>query len=163
MTFISQNVGAGQKDNLRKVWRVCILTATAAAVVLQTIGILLRVPIVSLFSSDASVIRVGVERMLLILPFFVFCSLLDVTSGAVRGLGRSFQIMLVSLFGTCVLRLVWVFAFLPMHRTLSFLYIAYPLSWVLSFFIATGLFLYLTMPKQADRVIAQSIALSSLE
>ena len=163
MTFISQNVGAGQKANLRKVWRVCILTATAAAVVLQTIGILLRVPIVSLFSSDASVIRVGVERMLLILPFFVFCSLLDVTSGAVRGLGRSFQIMLVSLFGTCVLRLVWVFAFLPMHRTLSFLYIAYPLSWVLSFFIATGLFLYLTMPKQVDRVIAQSIALSSLE
>ena len=153
MTFISQNVGAGHKENLRKIWRVCVLTSTVAALVLQTVGIVLRVPIVSLFSADGSVIAVGVQRMLLILPFFVFCSLLDVTSGAVRGLGQSFQIMLVSLFGTCVLRLIWVFFFLPMHRTLTFLYIAYPLSWIISFLIASGLFLYLTQPKQADKLL----------
>ena len=155
MTFISQNVGAGHKENLRKIWRVCVLTSTVAALVLQTVGIVLRVPIVSLFSADGSVIAVGVQRMLLILPFFVFCSLLDVTSGAVRGLGQSFQIMLVSLFGTCVLRLIWVFFFLPMHRTLTFLYIAYPLSWIISFLIASGLFLYLTQPKQADKLLVR--------
>ena len=153
MTFISQNVGAGHKENLRRIWRVCVLTSTVAALVLQTVGIVLRVPIVSLFSADGSVIAVGVQRMLLILPFFVFCSLLDVTSGAVRGLGQSFQIMLVSLFGTCVLRLIWVFFFLPMHRTLTFLYIAYPLSWIISFLIASGLFLYLTQPKQAEKLL----------
>ena len=156
MTFISQNVGAGRKESLRRIWQVCVCTASVAAIVLQTVGILFRVPIVSLFSSDSAVIDVGVQRMMLILPFFVFCSLLDVTSGAVRGLGRSFQIMLVSLFGTCVLRLLWVFVFLPMHRTLNFLYIAYPLSWVLSFLIAVGLFLYLTHPKRADRLIARN-------
>lgn len=155
MTFISQNVGAGHKENLRKIWRVCVLTSTVAALVLQTVGIFLRVPIVSLFSADGSVIAVGVQRMLLILPFFVFCSLLDVTSGAVRGLGQSFQIMLVSLFGTCVLRLIWVFFFLPMHRTLTFLYIAYPLSWIISFLIASGLFLYLTQPKQAEKLLVR--------
>ena len=155
MTFISQNVGAGHKENLRRIWRVCVLTSTVAALVLQTVGIVLRVPIVSLFSADGSVIAVGVQRMLLILPFFVFCSLLDVTSGAVRGLGQSFQIMLVSLFGTCVLRLIWVFFFLPMHRTLTFLYIAYPLSWIISFLIASGLFLYLTQPKQADKLLVR--------
>ena len=155
MTFISQNVGAGHKENLRRIWRVCVLTSTIAALVLQTVGIVLRVPIVSLFSADGSVIAVGVQRMLLILPFFVFCSLLDVTSGAVRGLGQSFQIMLVSLFGTCVLRLIWVFFFLPMHRTLTFLYIAYPLSWIISFLIASGLFLYLTQPKQADKLLVR--------
>lgn len=155
MTFISQNVGAGHKENLRRIWRVCVLTSTVAALVLQTVGIVLRVPIVSLFSADSSVIAVGVQRMLLILPFFVFCSLLDVTSGAVRGLGQSFQIMLVSLFGTCVLRLIWVFFFLPMHRTLTFLYIAYPMSWIISFLIASGLFLYLTQLKQADKLLVR--------
>ena len=151
MTFISQNVGAKRADNLRRVWLVSVSSAAAAAITLQTIGLLLRTPIVSLFSTDPAVIAVGTQRMALIMPFFVFCSLLDVTSGAVRGLGRSFQIMLVSLFGACGLRLIWVFCFLPLRRTLPFLYVSYPLSWGITFAVATGLFLFLTRPQQLQK------------
>ena len=151
MTFISQNVGAKRADNLRRVWLVSVGSAAAAAVTLQTIGLLLRAPIVSLFSTDPAVIAVGTQRMALIMPFFVFCSLLDVTSGAVRGLGRSFQIMLVSLFGACGLRLIWVFCFLPLRRTLPFLYVSYPLSWGITFAVATGLFLFLTRPQRLQK------------
>ena len=148
MTFVSQNVGAKRAENLRRVWLVSVGSAAVAAISLQTIGLLLREPIVSLFSSDPAVIAVGTERMALIMPFFVFCSLLDVTCGAVRGLGRSFQIMLVSLFGACGLRLIWVFCFLPMRRTLPFLYISYPLSWGITFLIAATLFLVFTQPTR---------------
>ena len=98
---------------------------------------------------------VGAERMALIMPFYVFCSLLDVTGGAVRGLGKSFQIMLVSLFGACGLRLIWVFFFLPMNRTLAFLYVAYPLSWGITFTVAVGLFLWLTRPQRLDEIIRE--------
>ena len=153
MTFISQNVGAKKAENLRRIWRVTVAGAAVAAVTLEAVGFLLRTPIVSLFSSDEAVIAVGTQRMALIMPFFVFCSLLDVTSGAVRGLGRSFQIMLVSLFGACGLRLIWVFCFLPLRRTLPFLYVAYPLSWGITFAVATGLFLYLTRPKQLKTLL----------
>lgn len=156
MTFTSQNVGAKKPENLRRVWLVSVLSASAAAVTLQTVGLLLREPIVSLFSSDRAVIAVGTQRMALIMPFFVFCSLLDVTGGAVRGLGRSFQIMLVSLFGACGLRLLWVFCFLPLRRTLPFLYISYPLSWGVTFLVATGLFLYLTRPKKLEKELGLS-------
>ncbi len=148
MTFVSQNVGAKRAENLRRVWLVSVGSAAVAAISLQTIGLLLREPIVLLFSSDPAVIAVGTERMALIMPFFVFCSLLDVTCGAVRGLGRSFQIMLVSLFGACGLRLLWVFCFLPMRRTLPFLYISYPLSWGITFLIAATLFLVFTQPTR---------------
>ena len=156
MTFTSQNVGAKKPENLRRVWLVSVFSASAAAVTLQTVGLLLREPIVSLFSSDRAVIAVGTQRMALIMPFFVFCSLLDVTGGAVRGLGRSFQIMLVSLFGACGLRLLWVFCFLPLRRTLPFLYISYPLSWGVTFLVATGLFLYLTRPKMLEKELGLS-------
>ena len=156
MTFTSQNVGAKKPENLRRVWLVSVLSASAAAITLQTVGLLLREPIVSLFSSDRAVIAVGTQRMALIMPFFVFCSLLDVTGGAVRGLGRSFQIMLVSLFGACGLRLLWVFCFLPLRRTLPFLYISYPLSWGVTFLVATGLFLYLTRPKMLEKELGLS-------
>ena len=155
MTFISQNVGAGKKENIRRVWLISLGSAAVAAVTLQTLGFLLRFQIVRLFSSDPAVTAVGAERMALIMPFYVFCSLLDVTGGAVRGLGRSFQIMLVSLFGACGLRLIWVFFVLPLNRTLTFLYVSYPLSWGITFLVAAGLFLWLTADRRLEAIIRE--------
>ena len=155
MTFISQNVGAKKKENIRPIWRITVLSAGVAAAVLAGLGFLLRNRIVGIFTSDPAVAAVGAERMALIMPFYVFCSLLDVTGGAVRGLGRSFQIMLVSLFGACGIRLLWVFFFLPMHRTLSFLYVSYPLSWGITFAVAVGLFLWLTGEGRIDKIIQE--------
>ncbi|MCR5041283.1 MAG: MATE family efflux transporter [Clostridia bacterium] len=156
MTFISQNVGAKKRENIRKLWGLSVLGASAAAAVLQTAGFIMRYQIVRIFSSDPTVAEIGAERMALIMPFFIFCSLMDVTAGAVRGLGRSFQIMLVSLFGACGIRLIWVFFILPVNRTLSFLYISYPLSWGISFIIAAGLFLWLTGPRRIGSVMNEA-------
>lgn len=155
MTFISQNVGAQKKENIRRIWLISLGSAATAAALFASLGFLLRFRIVGLFTTDEAVKAVGAERMALIMPFYVFCSLLDVTGGAVRGLGKSFQIMLVSLFGACGLRLIWVFFFLPMNRTLQFLYIAYPLSWGITFVVAVGLFLRLTRPQRLDRIIRE--------
>ena len=155
MTFISQNVGAKKEENIRKIWLISLGSAAAAAAMLASLGFVLRFRIVGLFTTDAAVRAIGAERMALIMPFYVFCSLLDVTGGAVRGLGKSFQIMLVSLFGACGIRLIWVFFFLPMHRTLHFLYIAYPLSWGITFAVAVGLFLWLTGPQRLDKIIRE--------
>lgn len=153
MTFISQNVGAKKKENIRKIWLITLCSAAVAALSLETVGFLLRNRIVGIFTSDPAVAAVGIQRMALIMPFYVFCSLLDVTGGAVRGLGKSFQIMLVSLFGACGLRLIWVFFFLPMRRTLPFLYVSYPLSWGITFAVAVGLFLRLSSGKRLERIL----------
>ena len=153
MTFISQNVGAKKEAQIRRIWLVSLGGAAAASVLLASLGFALRFRIVGLFTSDPAVLAVGAERMALIMPFYTFCALLDVTCGAVRGLGRSFQIMLVSLFGACGVRLLWVFFFLPMRRTPAFLYVAYPLSWGLTFAVAVGLFLWLTAPRRIGAVL----------
>ena len=155
MTFISQNVGAKNKENIRKLWLISIGSATVAAVCLQMLGFFLRFQIAGLFSTDETVIAIGAERMKLIMPFYLFCSLLDVTCGAVRGLGKSFETMLVSLFGACGLRLIWVFFVLPLNRTLSFLYISYPLSWIITFLVAAGLFLFLSDDKRLEKLIEE--------
>ena len=155
MTFISQNVGARNKENIRKIWQITLCSAAVAALILETAGFLLRHRIVGIFTSDPAVAAVGAGRMRLIMPFYVFCSLLDVTSGAVRGLGRSFQIMLVSLFGACGIRLVWVFFFLPAHRTLEFLYLSYPISWGVTFAVAAGLFLWLSGGRRIERIMEE--------
>ena len=161
MTFISQNVGAGTKEHIRRVWLISLGSAAMAAFALQSLGFALRFRIVRLFSSDAAVIAIGAQRMAQIMPFYLFCSLLDVTSGAVRGLGRSFQIMLVSLFGACGLRLIWVFFVLPLNRTLTFLYVSYPLSWGITFLVAAGLFLWLTADRRLEALIREKAAAST--
>lgn len=133
MTFTSQNVGAEKYENVSKIYGRCLLLTCAVAGGLSCVGYVLRSQIVGIFSDVPEVIAIGAERMQLIMPFYITCSLQDVAAGQIRGLGRSTEPMLVSLIGTCGVRLLWLFVFLPMNRTLMNLFVAYPLSWAITF------------------------------
>ena len=50
-----------------------------------------------------------------------------------RGMGKSIEPMILSLFGTCVVRLAWIFIILPPDRSLMDIYWAYPISWFATF------------------------------
>ena len=149
MTFTSQNIGAKKKENLGKIFRLCFITASVAAVILSCAGFIFRESIVGIFSKDPEVIRLGAERMEQIMPFYTFCSLLDVVNGSIRGFGHSFDVMLISLAGTCGLRLLWVFFVLPLDRTLRMLYWAYPISWFAT--LAAAFILYMVLLRKYAR------------
>ncbi len=142
MNFTSQNIGAQKYENVSKVYRYCLSTAFVASAVLSIIAFFLRQPIVGLFSDEAEVIAIGADRLTLILPFYFFCSLMDVTAGQVRGMGKSVEPMVISLLGACGSRLLWVFLILPLNRTLMMLYWSYPVSWALTFVAQTCYYLY---------------------
>lgn len=142
MNFTSQNIGAKKYENVSKIYRYCLSTAFIASAFLSFIAFLLRDPIVGLFSDEADVIAIGAQRLTLILPFYFFCSLMDVTAGQVRGMGKSVEPMLISLVGACGSRLLWVFLILPLNRTLIMLYWSYPVSWALTFFAQTAFYFY---------------------
>lgn len=143
MTFSSQNMGARKHENVGKIYRYCITIATVIGVVMGLVGRVFSSTIVSFFSTDAAVIEIGAERLAMIMPFFVFCSLMDVAAGQLRGMGESFKPMIVSLLGGCGIRLLWVFAILPMNRTLMFLYWSYPISWAATFAVQFSLYFIL--------------------
>ena len=62
--------------------------------------------------------------------------MMDVASGALRGLGKSFSSMIISLVGACLFRLVWIWVVFPLNPTLDVVYVSYPISWVLTFGVA---------------------------
>lgn len=134
MTFTSQNMGARQFLNVGKVYKYCILMTLVVGIGMGGIGVAFGDFIVSLFSDDPAVIAIGADRLLLIMPFFFFCSLMDVAASQIRGMGKSFEPMIVSLLGACGIRIAWVFLVLPLDRTLINLYWSYPVSWSLTFF-----------------------------
>ena len=143
MTFTSQNMGARKHENVGKIYRYCIIIASIIGVVMGALGTVFSEFIVSFFSTDKAVIAIGAERLAMIMPFYVFCSLMDVAAGQLRGMGESFKPMIVSLLGGCGIRLFWIYAILPMNRTLMFLYWAYPISWVATFAVQFSLYFIL--------------------
>ena len=98
------------------------------------VGLFFSENIVRFFSDDPGVVEIGAERMRLVMPFFFFCSLMDVAASQIRGMGKSVEPMLVSLIGACGIRIIWVFFVLPLDRTLINLYWSYPVSWIITFF-----------------------------
>lgn len=133
MTFTSQNIGAAKYKNINKVYRYCFIVATIISVVLSAIGYFFRDEIVWIFAKEPEVIALGAERLALVIPFYIFCSLQDVCAGQIRGMGKSIEPMILSLFGTCVVRLAWIFLILPPDRSLMDIYWAYPISWFATF------------------------------
>ena len=133
MTFASQNMGARKYSNLGRVYRHCLLITLAIGVGMGLLGMAFGDFIVGLFSDDPDVIAIGAERLRLIMPFYFFCSLMDVAAGQLRGMGKSLAPMLISLLGACGSRILWVYLILPLDRTLVNLFWSYPVSWALTF------------------------------
>lgn len=61
------------------------------------------------------------------------CGLMDSFTGLIRGMGYSLAPMAVSVAGVCLLRIVWIYTVFRLDRTLTTLYISYPVSWILTF------------------------------
>ena len=63
---------------------------------------------------------------------YFLCGIMEVLTGAIRGMGKSLVSMLISIFGVCGLRLGWIFTVFRMERyhTLDSLYLTYSISWV---------------------------------
>lgn len=140
MTFTSQNMGAKKFSNIDKVYRYCLVITLIIGVGMGALGCVFGDQIVGLFSDDPEVIKIGADRLLMIMPFYFFCSLMDVAASQIRGMGKSFEPMIVSLLGACGIRIFWIYFILPLNKTLVNLYWAYPVSWSVTFFVQFALY-----------------------
>ena len=86
----------------------------------------------SFVTADPEVIHYGAIRMQGVLLFqFLACSY-EISGSALRGMGESMLPTIMTVFGTCVLRMVWVFVVSPHYHGFAQLLQVYPLSWVLT-------------------------------
>ena len=132
VTFTSQNMGARKYQNLNRVVLNCLLCAIVTGVVLGGGAVLAGDQLLHFYSSDAAVIAAGYERLRVICGTYLLCGIMDTLASSLRGLGYSVLPMVVSLVGSCLLRLVWIATIFQLNRTPFMLYISYPISWVLT-------------------------------
>lgn len=132
MTFISQNYASGQYDRCRKVFRITMLMSSAACLAVSLVFVAARIPCLRLFSTDPEVISYGTVRMETALSLLFLCNSYEIASAAMRGYGDSLLPALLTVFGTCVLRLLWIYLVCPHVPGFRVLVMAYPVSWVIT-------------------------------
>ena len=134
VTFTSQHHGAKKYRRVGIVMRCCYFVTAMVAITAAAIILLLRRPLVGLYiqSGDPVSIETAYTRFyVMVIPYFLL-AFMEVGSGILRGLGKSTLSTLISLIGSCVLRLVWIYCIFPLHPTLTMVYLSYPVSWGLT-------------------------------
>lgn len=129
-SFVGQNYGAGNYSRIVKSFFYCVSSAVAINFILGAVVVLFAPQLVGLYNTDPGVIQAGVDRMMMIVFTYALCSVMDVITGALRGIGHSVSPAVVTLLGACLLRIEWVMFVFPLHRTLPFLLLCMPISWI---------------------------------
>lgn len=130
MSFTSQNFGVGKYKRMDRVLIDCMILSVGAALVLGCGAYFFGAEILQVYTEEADVIQCGVEILsITTVPYFL-CGIMDLFPGALRGMGYSAVPMVLSIIGTVGMRVLWIFVFFPQHRSLYFLFISYPASWI---------------------------------
>ena len=129
-TFSAQNFGARNYERMRRGLRNALVLT---ALVVGTISVVLLANVRALagfFIDDAQIADLTAQVMWYVGPFYVVYSLYDNIAGTIRGAGESLRPMLIVLTGSCLLRVVWQLAVVPLDHTLHMAMLSYPITWI---------------------------------
>ena len=130
MSFTSQNYSVGKQKRMDRVLLDCMLLSAGVSVVLGVGAYVFGSQILRIYTTETEVIQCGLEILsITTVPYFL-CGIMDLIPGALRGMGHSAVPMILSVIGTVGTRIVWIYGFFPQHRSLHFLFISYPASWI---------------------------------
>ncbi len=131
-TFVAQCYGAGYNRRARKSVFVCIVLSAAMLVPLCLVMYFWGSTVASLFTDDAASLAVCDEVFKFLAPWYATFVLVEVLSGSIRGTGETLRPMVITLLGTCVLRVLWILVVVPRHWDMLWVAATYPLSWVVT-------------------------------
>lgn len=130
MSFTSQNYGVGKYKRMDRVLINCLILSVVISGVLGCGSYAFGTEILKVYTENPKVIQCGLEILSMTTITYFLCGIMDLFPGALRGMGRSGVPMILSIIGTVGTRIVWIFMLFPQHRSLKFLFISYPASWL---------------------------------
>lgn len=156
MCFIGQNVGGKQYDRIRKITLTCVGLLMGVWAVLGGLTLLNGRTLLGLYTDDPAVVDKGMIRLFIMVAFYFLCGLMELFAYETRGMGQSVLPMICSIFGACVLRVIWIYTVFVQYRSLEMLYIAYPVTWTITLGMQIGLY-FLTKQRLKKRFRTESL------
>ncbi len=132
VTFTSQNYGAGKAERCKRVCRICMLCGVCICLALDVFFYLGRGLWIGFFTTDEATAACAAQRMQIVLLFQCLACSYEISGSALRGYGHSLVPALLTVFGTCIFRVIWVNTIVPARHTLPVLFSIYPISWIVT-------------------------------
>ena len=132
LSYVSQNVGAGNLKRAGKSVATGIFITAVLGISFGALSAFLSRPLSSLMTNDPVAIAFSREKMLLISTTYFLCGINENLCAALRGMGRATLVTTVAIILMCFTRFLWVYLIYPMNQTITFLYLIWPISWTLS-------------------------------
>lgn len=171
MTIVSQNVGAAKYERIKKIMLIAVVMVSVIGIVMSGAILIFHDQLLSIYEpgSDATAVAVraaGTTKLWFVcLPYFLG-GIMECMSGALKGMGRSVISMVITILGSCVLRIAWVYAVCPFFPgNISVLYMAYPVTWIVSI-IGLTIFtvkIYHQLIRQRDEGARRDMAGAKME
>lgn len=131
VAFVSINYGASQMAMCRIVTRRCMLLGAAGTLVFNGFVAWQGTFAIGLLTDSPEAVHYGLMRLNIVLIWQFIATSYEVAGGALRGLGYSFIPMVITLLGTCVVRIIYV-KFTSFGQSIESLLNIYPLTWLLT-------------------------------
>ena len=132
IAFTGQNFGAGKTDRCKRVWALTMGLSVVFCAVANVLILWQEKACIGIFSSDPRVFHYASIRLHTVLILQWLAASYEISGSYMRGLGYSMTPMLLTIFGTCVLRLLWVFTVAYGSPDFTLLMSIYPITWIIT-------------------------------
>lgn len=159
VNFIGQNAGAKQLRRVTKTLGICLGCVCVVGLATGSLAYHFGPSLLSIYITDSQeAISYGMIRLAYIcLPYFL-CGLMDVATGALRGMGASFVPMVICVLGVCGIRIGWIYTVfqIPQFHTPQCLYFSYMFSWAVTFLFEIGAFFFVFRKHRKEEILAKA-------
>jgi putative MATE family efflux protein len=137
-TFVGQNIGANKVSRIKKGLRSTVKMSGAITIAMTVIIVLWGHVIMSLFTKDAEVIRLGDQYLTIVSIFYILFTLMFIYTGIMRGAGDTLIPMFFTLISLWLIRIPLAY-FLAHRIGVTGIWWAIPTGWLIGLTLA---FLY---------------------
>ncbi|MBO4594484.1 MAG: MATE family efflux transporter [Clostridia bacterium] len=136
LSFTSQNMGAGNVKRVKETIRKALILIMCYGLVLGGLILVFDEPLVLAIRNDAEILPYAQTRLSVMATTYFICNFMGVFAYVMRGMGKSVLSMIISIFGGCVLRIIFIMVMTAIFpESFLVLFITYPMSWTITVFV----------------------------
>lgn len=129
VSFVGQNYGAGNWNRIKKGNKFSILGGSFATFIACILLIIAMPVILKAFTKDTAVAAQTLEIVKVTFPFYFFYTVLECFSSNLRGFGKAFLPMVVTVVSFCGFRIAALFVLMAQNPSPDKVALSYPISW----------------------------------
>lgn len=132
LPYVSQNIGRG---NVKRAKQAVVRGVFISAILGGGFGALSAIfsrQLASIMSSDPVVIEYAREKMILISSLYFLQGINAILGESMKGMGKPMIPTVATLVFMCLIRFPWVWFVFPLNPNFTFLYLIWPIGWILS-------------------------------